>query len=38
LVAAIITALLVLAVWKIIDWRMAPPPPPNRIATPSATP
>jgi len=37
-VAAIITALLVLAVWKFIDWRMTPPPPPNSIATPAAKP
>jgi hypothetical protein len=38
LVAAIITALVVLAAWKFIDWRMTPPPPPHRIAAPSATP
>jgi hypothetical protein len=38
LVAAIITALLVLAVWKFIDWRMAPPLPPNEIASPVPTP
>jgi hypothetical protein len=38
LVAAIITALLVLVVWKIIDWRMAPPPPPQRIASPGSIP
>jgi hypothetical protein len=38
LVAAIVTALLALAVWKFIDWRMTPPPPPNRIATPTAAP
>jgi len=37
-VAAILTALLVLAVWKFIDWRMTPPPPPNSIATPAAKP
>jgi hypothetical protein len=30
IIAAIITALLVLAVWKFIDWRMQPPPPPSR--------
>jgi len=38
LVAAIITGLLVLAVWKFIDWRMTPPPPPNAVAIPTATP
>ena len=38
LVAAVITALLVLVVWKFIDWRMTPPPPPNRIPTPAAKP
>ncbi len=37
-VAAIITALLVLVVWKFIDWRMTPPPPPNSITTPAAKP
>ena len=37
-VAAIITALLILLVWKFIDWRMTPPPPPNRIPTPAAKP
>jgi hypothetical protein len=38
IVAAILTALLVLAVWKFIDWRMTPPPPPNSVATPAAKP
>jgi hypothetical protein len=28
-VAAIVVLLLVLAVWKVIDWRMRPPPPPT---------
>jgi uncharacterized membrane protein (UPF0136 family) len=37
-VAAILTALLVLVVWKFIDWRMTAPPPPNSIATPAAKP
>jgi len=37
-VAAIITVLLVLLVWKFIDWRMTPPPPPNSIPTPTAKP
>jgi hypothetical protein len=37
-VAAVITALLVLAVWKFIDWRMTPPPPPNSIASPALEP
>src|SRR6059058_4166652 len=27
-----------LAVWKYIDWRMTPPPPPNSVATPAAKP
>jgi hypothetical protein len=38
IVAAVLTALLVLAVWKFIDWRMTPPPPPNSVATPAAKP
>jgi hypothetical protein len=37
-VAAVITALLVLAVWKFIDWQMTPPPPPNSIANPAPKP
>jgi len=37
-VSAILTALLVLAVWKFIDWRMTAPPPPNSVATPAAKP
>jgi len=37
-VAAVITALLVLVVWKFIDWRMTPPPPPNNLASPVAKP
>jgi uncharacterized membrane protein (UPF0136 family) len=36
-VAAIITALLVLAVWKFIDWRMTPPPP-NSVTAPTPKP
>jgi hypothetical protein len=30
-VATIIVILVVLAVWKVIDYRMRPPPPPNPI-------
>jgi hypothetical protein len=28
-VAGLVVLLVVLAVWKVIDWRMRPPPPPT---------
>jgi hypothetical protein len=30
-IATIVVILVVIAVWKFIDWRMQPPPPPNDI-------
>ena len=37
MVATLVVVLTVLAVWKIIDIRTQPPPPPNRVGAP-ATP
>ncbi len=34
IVATIVVILTVAAVWKIIDYRMQPPPPPNPVGTP----
>ncbi|MDP9254399.1 MAG: hypothetical protein M3O66_05615 [Verrucomicrobiota bacterium] len=31
LIAAVIVALVVAAVWKFIDYRMQPPPPPHKV-------
>jgi hypothetical protein len=28
-IAAVVVLLLILGIWKIIDWRMQPPPPPT---------
>jgi len=28
----------VIAVWKFIDYRMRPPPPPHNVVTPGTTP
>jgi hypothetical protein len=30
--------LIVIAVWKFIDYRMRPPPPPNKVVTPVPPP
>ena len=35
IVAALVVALTVLAVWKVIDYRSQPPPPPNPIGAPA---
>jgi hypothetical protein len=31
-IATVVVVLVVIAVWKFIDYRMQPPPPPNPIA------
>jgi len=37
-VATIAVVLIVIAVWKFIDYRMQPPPPPNKIVIPVPAP
>ncbi|HEV3393265.1 MAG TPA: hypothetical protein VG103_07125 [Chthoniobacterales bacterium] len=37
-IATFVVILVVLAVWKFIDWRMQPPPPPNKIVIPVPAP
>jgi hypothetical protein len=37
-IATIGVILIVIAVWKFIDYRMRPPPPPNKIVIPVPTP
>ncbi|HYR23663.1 MAG TPA: hypothetical protein VEP30_12155 [Chthoniobacterales bacterium] len=37
-IATALVALLVIAVWKFIDYRMGPPPPPNKIVIPVPAP
>jgi hypothetical protein len=37
-VATIVVLIVVLAVWKYIDYQTQPPPPPNKIATPAPVP
>jgi len=37
-IAALIVILVVLAVWKFINWRMQPPPPPNEMVVPVPAP
>ena len=37
-VATVVTIILVIAVWKFIDFRMQPPPPPNSSEVPTAAP
>jgi hypothetical protein len=37
-IATIVVIIVVLAVWKFIDWRMQPPPPPNKIVIPVPAP
>jgi hypothetical protein len=34
-IATVAVILVVIAVWKFIDWRMQPPPPPNKIVVPA---
>jgi hypothetical protein len=36
-IATIVVIVLVIAVWKFIDWRMQPPPPPNESGAPTST-
>ena len=36
--ATIVVVVVVLSVWKIIDYRTQPPPPPNPIGATAATP
>jgi hypothetical protein len=38
IVATLIVILVVIAVWKFIDYRTQPPPPPHQVATPAQTP
>jgi hypothetical protein len=35
IVATVVAILTVLAVWKVIDYRSQPPPPPNPIGVPA---
>lgn len=37
-IATLLVVLVVIAVRKFIDWRMRPPPPPNKIVFPVPTP
>ena len=37
-VATLVVILVIFAVWKFIDWRMQPPPPPNKIMIPVPPP
>jgi hypothetical protein len=37
-IATIAVILIVIAVWKIIDYRMRPPPPPNPVMIPVPAP
>jgi len=37
-IATALVILVVLAVWKFIDYRMQPPPPPNKIVIPVPAP
>jgi hypothetical protein len=37
-VATVAVILVVIAVWKFIDWRTQPPPPPNKIVVPVPAP
>jgi hypothetical protein len=37
-IATFAVILVVIAVWKFIDYRMRPPPPPNRIVIPVPAP
>jgi len=37
-VATVAVVLVVIAVWKFIDYRMQPPPPPHKVAAPAKAP
>jgi len=37
-IATAVVILIVIAVWKFVDYRMRPPPPPNKIITPVPPP
>jgi hypothetical protein len=37
-VATAVVVLVVIAVWKFIDWRMQPPPPPHPVVAPTPPP
>jgi len=37
-IATVVVILLVIAVWKFIDWKMQPPPPTNKIQVPVPAP
>jgi len=37
-IATIVVVLVVIAVWKFIDYRTQPPPPPHPIMTPAPAP
>jgi len=37
-IATVVVVLVVLAVWKFVDYRTQPPPPPNPVMTPAPTP
>jgi len=38
IIATFVVILVVIAVWKFIDWRMQPPPPPNKVEIPVPAP
>jgi hypothetical protein len=37
-IATVAVILVVIAVWKFVDYRTQPPPPPNKVATPAPAP
>jgi len=37
-IATAVVILVVIAVWKFIDYRMRPPPPPHSVVTPATNP
>jgi hypothetical protein len=37
-IATLLVIIVVIAVWKFIDWRMQPPPPPNKVIIPVPAP
>jgi len=38
IIATFVVILVVIAVWKFIDWRTQPPPPPNKVEIPVPAP